>query len=219
MENNNGRGIFYGVIGVATLVVAIIGATFAYFAASTSGNEAVNATSANISGTLSIAEVTTGLKSNMIPTTQAIMIDSYNQSGSGAQAKCAGVSKSDGTTVFDLCSVYTFTLTNSADVAQTVYVSLAPVKNEFSNLNYCLFDGASTTVMDSSCKAISGITEQKNIITVTIPAGDSHTYHVSMFVNEINDDQTDLDSGKSFIAKVTASTSDGNNNVTGILAS
>ena len=34
-NNNNGKGIFYGVIGVATLVVAIIGATFAYFAAST----------------------------------------------------------------------------------------------------------------------------------------------------------------------------------------
>ena len=25
MENNNGKGIFYGVIGVATLIVAIIG--------------------------------------------------------------------------------------------------------------------------------------------------------------------------------------------------
>ena len=40
MENNNrnnGRGIFYGVIGVATLVVAIIGATFAYFSASVTG--------------------------------------------------------------------------------------------------------------------------------------------------------------------------------------
>ena len=33
-NHNNGRGIFYGVIGVATLVVAIIGATFAYFSAS-----------------------------------------------------------------------------------------------------------------------------------------------------------------------------------------
>ena len=39
MENKNGQGIFYGVIGVATLVVAIIGATFAYFSASvTAGN-------------------------------------------------------------------------------------------------------------------------------------------------------------------------------------
>ena len=31
---NNGKGLFYGVIGVATLIVAIIGATFAYFNAS-----------------------------------------------------------------------------------------------------------------------------------------------------------------------------------------
>ena len=37
MEENNrkGPGVFYAVVGVATLVVAIIGATFAYFSAST----------------------------------------------------------------------------------------------------------------------------------------------------------------------------------------
>ena len=38
MENKNGQGIFYGVIGVATLVVAIIGATFAFFNAQASTN-------------------------------------------------------------------------------------------------------------------------------------------------------------------------------------
>jgi len=44
MENNKGRGIFYGVIGVATLVVAIIGATFAYFSAqATTNNDAITA--------------------------------------------------------------------------------------------------------------------------------------------------------------------------------
>ena len=40
-QKNNGRGIFYGVIGVATLVVAIIGATFAYFTASASNENAI----------------------------------------------------------------------------------------------------------------------------------------------------------------------------------
>ena len=36
MEENNrkGPGVFYAVMGVATLVVAIIGATFAFFSAS-----------------------------------------------------------------------------------------------------------------------------------------------------------------------------------------
>jgi len=42
MENKNGQGIFYGVIGVATLVVAIIGATFAYFSASVSAGDGAN---------------------------------------------------------------------------------------------------------------------------------------------------------------------------------
>ena len=32
-ENRKGTGVFYAVVGVATLVVAIIGATFAYFSA------------------------------------------------------------------------------------------------------------------------------------------------------------------------------------------
>ena len=41
MEENNrkGPGVFYAVVGVATLVVAIIGATFAYFSAQASTNE------------------------------------------------------------------------------------------------------------------------------------------------------------------------------------
>ena len=38
-ENRKGPGVFYAVVGVATLVVAIIGATFAYFSASVSPDE------------------------------------------------------------------------------------------------------------------------------------------------------------------------------------
>ena len=49
MERNNGQTIFLSVIGIATLLVAIIGATFAYFSTSMTGNAAdVTATSAKI---------------------------------------------------------------------------------------------------------------------------------------------------------------------------
>ena len=43
MEENNrkGSGVFYAVVGVATLVVAIIGATFAYFSASQTNNTVI----------------------------------------------------------------------------------------------------------------------------------------------------------------------------------
>lgn len=39
MENNRGQSIFLSVVGIATLLVAIIGATFAYFSITVSGNE------------------------------------------------------------------------------------------------------------------------------------------------------------------------------------
>lgn len=39
MENRKGSGVFLGIVSIATLIVAIIGATFAYFSASTESNE------------------------------------------------------------------------------------------------------------------------------------------------------------------------------------
>ena len=39
MENRKGNEIFLGVVGVATLLVAIVGATFAYFSATTNSDE------------------------------------------------------------------------------------------------------------------------------------------------------------------------------------
>lgn len=53
MEENNrkGPGIFYAVVGVATLVVAIIGATFAYFSASANtGEEDIKGQTVDLSG-------------------------------------------------------------------------------------------------------------------------------------------------------------------------
>ena len=58
MEENNkkGPGVFYAVVGVATLLVAIIGATFAYFSASTSAGDGTIKGSTNdaISNTLGL---------------------------------------------------------------------------------------------------------------------------------------------------------------------
>lgn len=218
MENNNGRGIFYGVMGVATLVVAIVGATFAYFAASTNGTAGgVAANSASVAGTLKFAE-TPDVRTNMIPTTVDIMKQSFAQSGEGAKAKCKGVSKADGTTVFDLCSTYEYTLTNDADIAQTVYMNFTTVKNEFTNLQYCVYDGQTTTTAVVECGAVPAVGTPTRISSVNIESKGTHTYTVVLFVNETTGDQTEVDSGKSFTATVSASTSDGTNNVTGVIA-
>ncbi len=53
MENNRGQTIFMSVIGVATLLVAIVGATFAYFTIQVSGNNtasSITITTADVAG-------------------------------------------------------------------------------------------------------------------------------------------------------------------------
>ena len=87
MEENKSKGIFLGVVGVATLIVAIIGATFAYFVASASGNtNAVQAAGADVSGTLKLDEDVSGIKNNMIPVSEEVMKKSFVQAGTGATA-------------------------------------------------------------------------------------------------------------------------------------
>ena len=79
MDNNKSRGIFLGVLSVATLIVSIIGATFAYFVASDSGNEgAAQAGAASVDGTLTLSE-TVDYRENMIPVTEEIMKTSYKR--------------------------------------------------------------------------------------------------------------------------------------------
>ena len=58
MENSKGRGIFLGVVSVATLIVAIIGATFAWFSASvSSGKNDVNLTAYQFDADLTVERV------------------------------------------------------------------------------------------------------------------------------------------------------------------
>ena len=58
MENSKGRGIFFGVVSVATLIVAIIGATFAWFSASVgSGENDVNLTAYQFDAKLTVERV------------------------------------------------------------------------------------------------------------------------------------------------------------------
>lgn len=156
-KNNNGRGIFYGVIGVATLVVAIIGATFAYFTASITKNNAITNVSSEVL-TLGFETDDTNFRTDMIP---------VNADGNGATfAKFPGMidtassalgsdALAAGNTCRDLvgnsiCSAYQFTISNESETtAQTVVGSMTVVLNEFDNLHYALFRGASDSISDN----------------------------------------------------------------------
>ena len=224
MDNNKSRGIFLGVLSVATLIVSIIGATFAYFVASASGTTgAAQAGGANVANTLTLSEVV-DYRQNMIPVTEALMKTSYKRTeaatGTGT-GRCEGYSKAGGNTVYNLCSIYQFTVSNTASIAQTIYASLTANTNTFTNLNYCIFEGeagkSDTTKVACKNMPTAGNTDS-NIFSELIPATTgTHTYTLVMYINETEGDQTTADSGKAFTGTISITSADGSNYMTGAL--
>ena len=119
-ENNNkkGRGVFYGVIGVATLVVAIIGATFAYFtAAQSAGGNVIGGNMANIGFNLSVEKV-------LDPSTTKGMIPMSNNMVDKAVSKATNACTDDNGNA--VCQVYKVTVTNTSTSTMFIdgYVAL-----------------------------------------------------------------------------------------------
>ena len=79
MKNEvKGRDIFYGVVALATLIVAIIGATLAYFSIVTSSSEgAINATAAVVTIDYKDGQQVTAQADKLVPASLAIVKKSY----------------------------------------------------------------------------------------------------------------------------------------------
>lgn len=146
MENNNkGSGIFLGVIGVATLIVAIIGATFAFFGAEITGG----ADTLKVSST-SLAlgyEDDKGLrlKTNLIPAEYWIAEYSTKTDWTGIEGNKECVDANGN----EICGIYEFTIGNpSTTTAQDLYGSIKVVANDFTDLYFRIYDETGKEVVE-----------------------------------------------------------------------
>ncbi len=165
MNDNKSRDIFYGVVAVATLIVALIGATLAYFSiTATSGEGAVNARSAVVSinyedGKNVIAQAEKLIPVNFDDVLKPIYENNLNLTGlaSDWSARNASAPSGDEPTErerrckdgrnpnYDVCSVYRFSVSN--DTQTTIKAMLRSENNEFRDLAYAVYvvQGSSDT--------------------------------------------------------------------------
>ncbi|MBQ2872980.1 MAG: hypothetical protein IJE89_03165 [Bacilli bacterium] len=140
MKNETrGRDIFYGVVAVATLIVAIVGATLAYFSISVSSNEgAVNAISANVSISYEDGQQVTAQADKLIPATLDIVKSVYEK-----KVKENNPENNPGNVCIDdknqqVCSAYRFTV--GSNVERTISATLNNEENGFTFLSYAVYD-------------------------------------------------------------------------------
>ena len=202
MENNNGKGIFYGVIGVATLVVAIIGATFAYFSATASNGEVIQGEAATVGLNLEVTKVSTDASGGLIPMTDADV--SKGLTGDTATGSKMCVDKNGNT----VCQVYKIVVTNTGSSTAVVNGTLNITGEGFTNLKWQLLtgttdDGLSTTTTYNPIATTSLVTSQ-----TLQPTTGSATYYVMVWISNLASDQSENDTG-SFTGVVTFNSADG----------
>lgn len=148
MKNDNrGRDIFMGLVAIATLIVAIIGATLAYFSITASSNEgAVNAQGAIVSIEYNDGQQVTAQANELIPTSLNIMQTVYENTVNKMNVV------EDVTTVGNVCvdsnsrqvcSAYRFTI--KSDVERTITATLNNEANGFTYLSYAVYNVSTGT--------------------------------------------------------------------------
>ena len=140
INSNKGRDIFYGIVAVATLIVAIIGATLAYFSVTASSNEgAVNATAALVSVNYIDGQQVSAQADNLIPADFDVVKNVYEYHKISKKTDVSEsnlcIDKNDK----QVCSIYRFSIVSDVN-DRSIVAYLNSEHNGFTYLNYTVYD-------------------------------------------------------------------------------
>ena len=193
---NDGKGIFYGVIGVATLIVAIIGATFAFFTATANDTSTIQGNAATVSLGLSVEKVSDGEK-GLVPQLEKAL-SSAMKGVDGAVTGEDSCVDANGNTV---CQVYKITVTNSGTGDAKLNGTLALEKGDVANLKWATVTGWGTDPVAQGAKGDNNIDTN-----VTVTGGGNKEYYVVIWIEELTTPQDDTGN---FTGTVTFNAADG----------
>lgn len=213
MEREDKRGIFFGVIGVLTLIVAIIGASLAYFSINAqSRDDALNVQAATVQIVYNDGDALT--VSNIIPSSKAVALETYRRYLAGETYSAdIGGSQTDvpyekcvDDKGYTVCGVYEFTLTNNGANPVDITAKVIPTTLDegaiaFQNLKYVLYNTTDATGTDNGPMVSEGTVSYTEFSLladpVTINNGTTAKYRLFVWLDEISDAQ-DYEQGATF---------------------
>ncbi len=217
-ENRKGPGIFYAVVGVATLVVAIVGATFAYFSAS-------NTATGNITGETAKGNALSLNVTRVVPaisnTGKLVPLD-VTPTGNGtsqlSSALTNGCIDSNSNVV---CHIYQVDVVNASSAQLSTSVT-ATVTTAAAHLSWKLLNSTSADNTSSTAATITSGTPfylaGSSSTGATLAGSGTNTYYLMIWLEETGSPQDTDDAEKTFTGNVTVNAVDGNGNSQGLTA-
>lgn len=188
MENNNnsnGNTILLTVIGVATLLVALVGATFAYFTATVSNSQAQSVT------------LTTASPVSLVYTGSPLSLPNAIPGATGsAEFTVTNPSSSTVSQTYDLTLIIDENGFNTTDGADQLEITISGS----GTTNQPIVDGSPFNVTDGTTAA-KATTQHKFVDDQLIAKGETQTYTFTINFKETGSPQ-DNNQGKTFKAHV-----------------
>lgn len=198
IKKSDKRIFFFSLMGVLSLIAAIFGATYAYFAINAVSDKDIVGQSAYKEGalTLDIQQTSDGDKS-LIPQEDAKIQDAVT----GASGKGTCIDADDNTT----CKVYSITVTNTSNVKLNITGTLSFTAEGMNNLKWANGTTATTGFPNSSEGPFyatgntfvvkDGTTQTTTFKDAVLEAagktGASTTFYIVVWISETGDVQSD----------------------------
>ena len=225
-DERKGNGIFLGIVAVATLIVAIIGASFAYFSAqAASADNAVDITGYEFNASLSLQEIYASDK-GLIPVDPDGNVSGAESPNNTNMLYALNVAKKcEDSHNLRICALYAVTITNGGTDNLILDGSLITTANTassregaqpFSNLQYrevtATGEGNSTTYSVGSTATPLATTAGESISLgqITVTPGTPVTKYVLIYLNENGDQSAEM--GANFQGQIVYAASGGNTN-------
>lgn len=190
MNKQNKQGYFLAVIGVMTLVVSVFGATFAYFTAQATNDNAIKGQTLAIKDALKLDvssvkfEGTTAKSPNLVPT---------NLSESNLNAVNAALTTKCEDNGYTGCHVYKITVSSTQEVANAnLKLTLTTTAKVPSDWKYVVYTGTDTDASALVTGANGSFPVDSKDIHNAALGSTEKTYYVMIF---IRDDETAQNSG------------------------
>ena len=188
-QNNDGKGITLITVGILTIIVAIAGATFAFFQVTATNNN-ITSESAYVANNLELKVTlsSTAATGKLVPQLEKTGTTNILQKAvTGATGKGSCIDENGNT----ICKVYTITVTNKTSTKFYVTGTLSLDAANMQNLKWATgtsatagFDGTSTTTVHP--KNYTSL-----VSNVELAGGASKSYFIVVWISETGAAQTD----------------------------
>ena len=195
MDNNPKmkKSTKYLLIGTLVLFLSILGASVAYYLARVSGNFTGRAAGTELA--IQVQKISSNANMDLIPLDNDL--ETLQLAAAGYQDKGACVDING----YSVCQIYKITVTNNGSVPLTMNGTVTLSGQNTPNIDCATMTNATTVANNNSCMG-------QNVFVSgdTLPANDHKDYFVMVYINNLDEPQTD--SGE-FSGVVTFTTEDG----------